>query len=69
MARYNVRVQAEIQTDDGQPFSDTQIRFHDLGYESLVELEQVWGQFHDNLVALGPAKLEQRGGSARGPKS
>lgn len=71
MTRYNVRIQAEIETDAGQPFADTQIRYHDMSYESLVELEQVWGQFHDALVGLGPAKIEQHKDNAaqqRGPK-
>lgn len=58
--RFNVTIRAEIETDDGQPFADETLRYHSMSYNSVVDLERVWGKFHQDLVVLGEAKTEKK---------
>lgn len=59
--RYNVTLRAEITTVDGEPFANETLEYHDMSYEGVTLLEDVWGEFHDQLAKLGPAKLEKHG--------
>lgn len=57
--RFNVTLRAEIQTEDSQPFADETIQYHNLSYEGVVMLEQVWSKFHQDLAGLGQARLQK----------
>lgn len=58
--RFKVTLRAEIVTDDGQPFADETIQYHNIGYGSVVQLEQVWSELHQSLAALGQARVKQQ---------
>jgi len=58
--RFNITIRAEIETDDGQPFADETLRYHGVSYSGVVDLERVWGKFHQDLIGLGEAKAGKK---------
>ena len=56
---FNVTIQAEIRTADGQPFADETLKYYGMSYVSVVELETIWGKLHQQLVELGQQKAEK----------